>query len=68
MNAGSRFVAGVAIGVAATAGIYALAATTATHWAASFAKQEQASHARMGEFDNALKQEQKFERIAAGAP
>lgn len=66
MDARSRFIAGVAIGVAATAGIYALAATTATHLARTFETQERASHARMGEFDNALKQEKKFVRIASG--
>jgi hypothetical protein len=61
----TRFSVGVSIGVAATVGCYAFAATTATRLVATFAPDAGADHARMGEFAHRLHEGDKpFARLA----
>lgn len=50
MNVFARFLAGISIGVAATVGCYAFAATTASRLAATFAPGEGAHRGRMDDF------------------
>ena len=50
MNVMAKFFVGVSIGVAATVGCYAFAATTATRLSATFTPGPGAHHARMDEF------------------
>ena len=65
MNAVAKFTVGVSIGVAATAGCYAFAATTAARLGATIAPEPGAHHARMSEFANRLHKGGKpFARLA----
>ena len=60
----ARFLVGVSIGVAATAGCYAFAATTANRLVATFAPDPGAQHARRGEFAVQLhERNRRFERL-----
>ena len=60
----TRFLLGISIGVAATVGCYAFAATTATRLAATFAPDPGAQHARKGEFAVQLHERNlRFERL-----
>jgi len=55
---------GASTGVAATAGCYAFAATTANRLVATFAPDPGAQHARMGEFAVQLhERNRRFERL-----
>jgi hypothetical protein len=64
VNVMTRFLVGVSIGVAATLGCYAFAATTANRLAATFAPDPAAQHARMGEFAVQLhERDRRFERL-----
>jgi hypothetical protein len=64
MNVMARFFVGVSIGVAATVGFYAFAATTANRLAATFAPDPAAQHARMGEFAVQIhERDRHFERL-----
>jgi len=61
----AKFSMGLSIGLAATVGCYAFAATTATHLAATFAQDAGIEHARMGEFAQRLHERDKpFARLA----
>jgi hypothetical protein len=65
VNVMARFFVGVSIGVAATVGCYALAATTANHLAATFAHAPDAHQVRMSEFAVQLhERDLRFERLA----
>ena len=60
----TRFFVGVSIGLAATVGCYAFAATTATGLVATFAPDPGARHARSGEFAGRLQERNlRFERL-----
>ena len=64
MNVMTRFLVGVSIGVAATVGCYAFAATTAARLGAAIAPEPGAQHARMGEFAVQLhERDRRFERL-----
>ena len=61
----TRFLVGVSIGVAATVGCYAFAATTAARLGAAIAPEPGAHHARMSKFADRLhKGDQRFARLA----
>jgi hypothetical protein len=60
----TRFFVGVSIGVAATVGCYAFAATAAARLGATFTPAADAHHARMGEFALQVhERDQHFERL-----
>ena len=61
----TRFLVGVSIGVAATLGCYAFAATTANRLAATFAPDPGMEHARRSEFADRLHEgDKRFARLA----
>ena len=63
MNVMARFFVGVSIGVAASVGCYAFAATTATRLAAPFAQDPDAHQARVAFTVLLHERDRRFERL-----